>query len=208
MGVDICDTCMERVGSLLSDKAGASVRANDPNWMKEFAKHLKEEDAEYVRSVAEVTPPLAEIPTSDRGETPIPNKPESDFDDTPEVLVMATKKKVTKKKAATKKKTTKKKTTKKSAAKTTRKKAKKIESGDADKAHFKRRAIAIDDVGGSLLKCDTVEQMIGLADAAGVENAKLASVLEAFEGGAQAGLIRMRLGNLMRGAIRRAERTK
>ena len=100
----------------------------------------------------------------------------------------------------------KKKTTRKPVSKTTKRKvAKKVihEYGTLGR----RETAPMDDTASRLLKCTTVEEMIGVAEKTkGINLKGIAGVEEALKAGIQEGLLRMRLGNLIRGAVNRASR--
>ena len=104
------------------------------------------------------------------------------------------------KKTATKEKVTKAKVTK-TAAKAPAKKKKTKKDGEIRR----RESNPLDDVAGRLLEFDTVDRMITYAKKVkGINKEKLAKAREDHAGGVQVGLIRMRIGNMIRGAMRRA----
>lgn len=154
--VDLCDECYSSITKKCHDKTGSKIASESPVWLNHFARFLKADEAEYVKSVADSIK-----------ETP-PNKE-------PIVTEQIKKPKL----------------------------VKKASSGD----QLVRRAPAIDEIGDKLLACDGIDEMLAVAGSIpGINREKLATAKTAFEGGTQPGLVRMRLGNLMRGAIRRNER--
>lgn len=68
-----------------------------------------------------------------------------------------------------------------------------------------RRAAPKDNVGELLLGCKTIEEMLRVARKEGVDKTKLDKAAEDFTKGVQFGLLRMRIGNLIRGARNRAQ---
>jgi len=107
-----------------------------------------------------------------------------------------------KKKGPIKKKTVSK---KKATTKPRKAVAKKTRKGVGD---FGRRSNdTIDKVGGQLLECDTVASMVKLAKRfPEINTERLMAAKKDASNGTQMGLIRMRIGNLIRGAIARADR--
>ena len=184
-GCDICDSCQTRVFEELG-----SIKAENSAWLKRYAKFLKTQDREIVLAMADSG--------SDNEEC------------TKEAPIMTVKKKpAVRKKAAVRKSTAKKKvakkTVKKREAKPVTKGSRKREEGAAD---FQRRSLPIDNVAEQLLECKTVSDMHEIAIAIeGINKEKLAAAMADFKNGGHPGLIRMRIGNLCRGALRRAKRT-
>jgi len=81
--------------------------------------------------------------------------------------------------------------------------AKKLESGGI--APKRRSPKYKDKVGEDMYSLKTIEQMVEYAQGfPGVNEAKLKVAVEAANSGTNLGLVRMRIGNLVRGALRRA----
>jgi hypothetical protein len=71
----------------------------------------------------------------------------------------------------------------------------------------RRSATFKDDIGESLFECKTIADMVKVANKTpGVKAEKLSAVVSRVTSGLQLGLARMQIGNLIRGAIRRAEK--
>lgn len=186
-GVDLCAEHYSEISEKLD-----GVKSTNPAWLHSFAKLLKREDAEFVKSYAD------SIQANDPGL--------KEIEMTPTPAASTTKTTRRRKTSSTKSaeaKTTRKRSTKKTAAKkTASKKA-------APKGDLRRRNDGIgDDVATTLRGMDSIDEMAKYALAEGANPEKVEKAQADFKGGVQAGLIRMRLGNMVRGAHSRAAAEK
>lgn len=79
----------------------------------------------------------------------------------------------------------------------------------AQLAPKRRSATYKDSVGEKLFECSTIAQMVKLAKSVdGLNTDKLAGVEARAAAGLQLGLVRMQIGNLIRGAERRAAKAE